>query len=231
MPPMCIPPYLMHCRAANLPASARHADAGAEVAGLVPLYGKTDVVGLSKPERANNRKRILWTAMETLLAPLYETDDEDGRLPMRGGFRCVSQCYVTLPTDVKVGESHPRRLDDDACDEWITDQVRVSGRCVGTFDLKFDSGRRCRADVYTCFFVMLAGTRRMSTRAPNPRLAFCILRFPSMQAGVVACADVLCSASCGSRCLMHAGRYGGGVGPAWHWQEVFNLLSEARTHG
>ena len=42
---------------------------------------------------------------------------------------------------------------------------QVLRRCVGTFDLTFDSGRRCRAAVYTCFFVMLAGARSSPVHA------------------------------------------------------------------
>ncbi len=81
-----MPSLMPPTRAANLPAAVRHSDEGAEVAGLVPVYGKTDpVAGATSAIHANNAKRILWTSMEQLFLPLLDTGT-DGE-EMVDGFR------------------------------------------------------------------------------------------------------------------------------------------------
>ncbi len=68
-----------------MPATARHSDEGAEVVGLIPVYGKPDAPTASTAQHADNARRILWPSMNLLLQPLLDTEDNE----LVGGFRCV----------------------------------------------------------------------------------------------------------------------------------------------
>ena len=87
--------FLTSLAAATLPSSIRQSQTGAQVTGLVPIYMRHLMPATLTPDdHALNSKRILWAALERILAPLIPERMDDPETCFVDGFRSVVILFI-----------------------------------------------------------------------------------------------------------------------------------------